>query len=234
MRVTRNSHRPCRRTFIIDYLGMVPYEVALNLQERLKQQRAEGMIPDTVLLLQHRHIYTVGRFRGEGDIIAPPPNIPVCQTNRGGSITYHGPGQLVGYPVMDLRANGLSLREYIYKLEEVVIRLLSGFDIEAQRNGDYPGGVWAGERKICSIGINVGRHVTTHGFALNVNNDLKYFEYIRPCGLQGTTMTSMAELLGQPVLFDAVVNRWILLFSEVFNLGSETHTGLPVEEVAIA
>ena len=223
----------CRKGYIAQYIGKVPYQVALNHQETLRQLRAEGRIPDAVLLLQHPHVYTVGRFRGEEDIIVPPENIPVLRTNRGGSITYHGPGQLVGYPVLDLRANGLNVREYIRKLEEVIIRLLGGFGIESQRNGDRPGGVWAGDRKICSIGINISHHITTHGFALNVNNDLKYFDHIRPCGMEGASMTSMAELLGHPVPFDAIVHNWIRLFSEVFALEREMNLVLPIEEVVI-
>ncbi|MQY80728.1 MAG: lipoyl(octanoyl) transferase LipB [Dehalococcoidia bacterium] len=176
------------------------------------------------------HIYTVGRFRGEEDIIAPPENIPVLPTSRGGSITYHGPGQLVGYPILDLRANGLSVHKYIWKLEEVIIKLIAGFGIDAQRNDTYPGGVWVGGQKICSVGINVSCHITTHGFALNVNNDLKYFRYIRPCGMRGISMTSIAELLGFPVPFAAVVHNWIRLFSEIFELRRETNTMLSVEE----
>ena len=228
-----NINPPCQKEYSVRYLGVVPYESALVRQGTLRQLRAEGVIPDTVLLLQHPHVYTVGRFHGEEDIIAPPENIPVVRTNRGGSVTYHGPGQLVGYPVLDLRANGLGVREYIWKLEEVIIRLLDDFDIEAQRNGDYPGGVWAGGRKICSIGNNVSRHVTTHGFALNVNNDLKYYNYIRPCGLRETAMTSMAEVIGREASLDTVVHNWVHLFSEVFALRPENNAALPVEEAAI-
>ncbi len=228
-----NIGLPYHKTFIVNYLGMVPYESALNQQETLRQLRADGRIPDAVLLLQHPHVYTAGRFRGEEDIINSPENIPVLRTNRGGSITYHGPGQLVGYPVLDLRANGLSVREYIRKLEEVIIGLLRSFGIEAQRNGDRPGGVWAGDRKICSIGINVSHYITTHGFALNVNNDLKYFDHIRPCGMEGTSMTSMAELLGRPVPLDMIVYNWIRLFSEVFALKREMNLVLPIEEAVI-
>lgn len=222
------------KAYSIKYLGVVPYQDALIQQEALRQLRAEGRIPDTVLLLQHRHVYTTGRFRGEKDIIALPGNIPVVHTGRGGGITYHGPGQLVGYPILDLRANGLCVREYIGKLEEVIVRLLGGFDIQAQRHDEYPGGVWVRGQKICSIGINVSHHTTTHGFALNVNNDLKYYDYIRPCGLNGAAMTSMAALLGHRVPFDTVVHNWIKLFPEVFDLRTEKNILLPAEEVALA
>ena len=230
----RDSCQTRQRAYVVKYLGMVPYEDALIRQEALRQLRGEGRIPDTVLLLQHPHVYTTGRFRGEEDIIVTPEDIPVIRTNRGGSITYHGPGQLVGYPVIDLSANGLSVREYIWKLEEVIVRLLGGFDIQAQRHADYPGGVWVRGFKICSIGINVSHHTTTHGFALNVNNDLKYYDYIRPCGLNGAAMTSMAALLGHRVPFDTVVHNWIKLFPEVFDLRTEKNILLPAEEVALA
>ena len=225
---------PHYKTFIVNYLGVVPYEVALKEQERQRQLRAEDKMPDTVLLLQHPHVYTVGRFRGEEDIIARAKEIPVYHTNRGGGITYHGPGQLVGYPILDLKANGLGVREYIWRLEEVIIRLLGDFHIEAQRHSQYPGGVWASGGKICSIGINVSRHITTHGFALNVNNDLKYFENIRPCGLKGTSMTSMAEILGHTVPFDMVISEWINWFSAIFALKPATGGAWPVEVSAIA
>ena len=228
-----NINPPCQKAYSVQYLGVVPYESAFARQETLRRLRAEGVIPDIVLLLQHPHVYTVGRFHGEEDIIDPPENIPVVRTNRGGNVTYHGPGQLVGYPVLDLRANGLGVREYIWKLEEVIIRLLDDFYIEAQRNEDYPGGVWASGRKICSIGINVSRHVTMHGFALNVNTDLKYYNHIRPCGLRGTTMTSMAEVIGRKASFDTVVHSWVHLFSEVFALRPENNAALPVEEAAL-
>ena len=233
MEISDSGQLP-RRTFTAKYPGIVSYEDALRQQETLRRLRAEGKIPDTVLLLQHPHVYTVGRFRGEEDIIVSPENIPVFRTSRGGSITYHGPGQLVGYPIIDLRANGLSVRGYIWNLEETIIRLLARFGIKGQRHDKYPGGVWVGGRKICSIGINVSRHVTTHGFALNVNNDLKYFEFIRPCGITGAVMTSMAELLGYPLPFDELVNSWIQLFSGIFELRRETEAALPVAEVARA
>ena len=157
----------------------------------------------------------------------------MVRNNRGGSVTYHGPGQLVGYPVLDLRVNGLGVREYIWKLEEVIIRLLGDFDIEAQRNEDYPGGVWASGRKICSIGINISRRVTIHGFALIVNNDLNYYNHIRPCGLSGIAMTSMAEIIGREAPFATVAHNWVHLFPEVFALIPGNNAALPVEEAAL-
>jgi len=225
---------PMCKTFLVNYLGVVPYEVALKKQEKLRQLRAEDRIPDAVLLLQHPHVYTVGRFHGEEDIIARAKEIPVYHTSRGGGITYHGPGQLVGYPVLDLRANGLGVRKYVRQLEEVIIRLLGDFHIEAQRHNQYPGGVWVSGRKICSVGINVSHHITTHGFALNVDNDLKYFVNIRPCGLHGNAMTSMAVILGHTVPMDMVISEWINRFSAIFALKPETGSILSLEEAAIA
>ena len=229
-----DANPPWQKEYSVRYLGVVPYESALAQQEALRQLRAEVAIPDIVLLLQHPHVYTIGRFHGEEDIIALPENIPVVRTNRGGSVTYHGPGQMVGYPILDLRASGLGVRQYIWKLEEVIIRLLYDFGIEAQRNDDHPGGVWTGSRKICSIGINISRHITMHGFALNVNTDLKYYNHIRPCGLRAAEMTSMAEVAGCEVPFATVVHNWVHLFSEAFALKSANNESPPVEEVTIA
>ena len=218
------------KIYLADYLGVVPYELALSLQQRLAQARAEGNIPDAVLLLQHPPVFTVGRFRGEEDIIVPPNGIEVLPTNRGGSITYHGPGQLVGYPILNLKENELGVREYIWKLEEVIINLLLGFDIKGQRMAKYPGGVWVGDQKVCSIGIHVSHYITTHGFALNLNTDLRHFEYIRPCGLKNTAMTSISKLLGYPVEVESIIESWLQSFSEIFGLKRETGVFLPAEE----
>ena len=210
------------KIYLADYLGVVPYELALKQQQRLAQARAEGDIPDVVLLLQHPPVFTIGRFRGEEDIIVPPNGIEVFPTNRGGSITYHGPGQLVGYPVLNLKENGLGVREYIWKLEAVIIKLLLNFGIQGCRVAKHPGGVWVGDQKVCSIGIHVSRYITTHGFALNVNTDLRYFEDIKPCGLKNTVMTSISKLLGYSVEVEAIIESWLQSFSEIFGLKRKT------------
>jgi lipoate-protein ligase B len=206
------------KNYVAEYLGMVPYDLALERQQSLAQARAQGTIPDTVLLLQHPHVYTVGRFRGKEDLKTLPEGVDFVHTSRGGSITYHGPGQLVGYPIINLKERGLGVRDYIWKLEEVIIRLLHDFGIEVRRNQNYPGGVWANEKKLCSIGIHASHHIASHGFALNVNTDLSYFDFINPCGLRGTVMTSMSELLGYEVQVEDVVDTWLRWFSEVFGL----------------
>jgi len=210
----------------VTYLGVVPYEHALKLQQRLVQSRVEGSIPDVLLLLQHPPVFTIGRFRGEEDIIVPlerlaQEGIEVFHTNRGGGITHHAPGQLVGYPILNLREHHLGVRQYIWKLEEVIIKLLLALGIQGYRVARYPGSVWVGEKKVCSIGIRVSHHVSMHGFALNVSNDLRYFEYIRPCGLRSGMITSLLELLGHPVKMETITGNLIDWFSETFGLEFE-------------
>ncbi len=214
------------KVYITDYLGVIPYELALEQQQILVQARAEGKISDVVLLLQHPPVFTTGRFRGEEDIIASAETlaqegITVFSSNRGGSVTYHGPGQLVGYPILNLKENGLGVLEYIRKLEEVVIKLLLTFGIQGQRVAKYPGGVWVGEKKICSVGIHVSRYITMHGLALNVNTNLQHFEYINPCGIKGAVITSISKLLGYPVEVEAVIGSLLDAFSKTFGLKCE-------------
>jgi lipoate-protein ligase B len=205
------------------YLGVVPYDLALRLQQALLSARAEGLIPDVLLLLQHPPTFTLGRFKGKEDIIIPREmltreGIAVFDTNRGGSVTYHGPGQLIGYPILNLKEKGMGVRRYIWSLEEVIIRLLHTMGIQGHRVADHHG-VWVGDKKICSVGVNINRHISTHGFAINVGNDLRYFQYIRPCGLASEVMTSVSELSGCSVQVDTVVGDAIQCFSEVFGPG---------------
>ena len=224
--IHEETHSSSKKVYVADYLGVIPYELALKLQQRLMQARAEGKISDVLLLLQHPPVLTIGRFRGEKDIIVPPEvltqkGIAVFHTNRGGSITYHGPGQLVGYPILNLKESRLGVREYIWKLEEVIIKLLLALGVQGYRVAKYPGGVWVGERKVCSIGIHVSHYITMHGFALNVSNDLRYFEYIRPCGLRSEVMTSLSELLGYSVEVEAIIEALLNSFSATFGLKRE-------------
>jgi lipoic acid synthetase len=214
-----------KKVCIAPYMEIVPYEAALKLQQGLMQARAEGRIGDVLLLLQHPLVFTTGRFEGEEDMVVPRERlaregITIFHTNRGGGATYHGPGQLVGYPVLDLKEDGLGVREYIQKLEAVIIELLLALGIQGHRVAEYPG-VWVGEKKVCSVGIHVSHHITTHGFALNVTNDLSYFRYIRPCGLAGEVMTSVSELLGHWVAMETIIEKLLACFSEIFGLGCE-------------
>jgi len=206
------------RTYHAEYLGLVPYDLALERQHLLAQARVQNEIPDTVLLLQHPHVYTIGRFRGQEDLISLPADVPVFYVGRGGGITYHGPGQLVGYPILDLKGLRLGVRDYIYALEQVIIDLLRDLAIDGQRNLAHPGGVWVGGQRICSIGIHVSHYVTTHGFALNVDPDLRYFDGINACGIPGPVMTSISKLLGVAVNVSDVIEIWLKRFSDVFGL----------------
>jgi len=213
------------KVYVADYLGVVPYESALKRQQILVQARAEGKIPDVLLLLQHPPVFTIGRFRGEEDLVVSADvltqeGIAVIHSSRGGSITYHGPGQLIGYPILNLKENGLGVREYIRKLEAVIIETLLELGIRSHRAADYPG-VWVDGEKICSLGIHVSRYITMHGFALNVNTDLQHFEYIKPCGIKGAVMTSISKLLGYPVEVETVIGSLLHSFSETFGLTCE-------------
>jgi lipoate-protein ligase B len=214
-----SSGREC----LAGYLGLIPYDLALRLQQALLSARAQGLISDVLLLLQHPPVFTLGRFRGEEGIIVSREmltceSIAVFHTNRGGSITYHGPGQLIGYPILNLKEKGLGVRQYIWGLEEVIIRLLHTVGIQGHRVAEHRG-VWVGDKKICSVGVNVSSHISTHGFALNVNNKLHCFQYIRPCGLAGEVMTSVLELSGCSAEVETVLSDAIRCFSDVFGLG---------------
>jgi lipoate-protein ligase B len=183
-------------------LGLVPYGRAREAQRRLEAARQGNRVPDLLLLLEHPPVYTRGR-RSEpaelpmGEEWYRMQGIEVCETDRGGRVTYHGPGQLVGYPIVDLGAYGDDVHAYVRRLEEVMISALRRHGIEA---GTIEGltGVWtAGRHKIGAIGIHVSRGVTTHGFAINVSNDLQPFDWIVPCGLEGCRVSSLTAELGE-------------------------------------
>ena len=211
-----------QNNYIANYLGIVPYGIALEQQQRFVKARAEDTIPDILMLLQHPPVFTVGRFRGAEEIIATPEllarqGIFVFHTNRGGSVTYHGLGQLVGYPIINLKEHNLGVREYVWSLEEVIIGVLQSLDIKGHRMGNYPGSIWVKDKKICSIGIKVDHYITMHGFALNVDNDLKHFSYINPCGIkQSDVMTSLSKVFGVKVEVEAIIENVINAFSKVF------------------
>jgi lipoate-protein ligase B len=174
------------------WLGTVEYEHALQLQDAMVAARHEGSIADTLLLLEHPHVYTLGRGAAERYLIAPPPGVRVFRVSRGGQVTYHGPGQLVCYPILKLEGPDRDVHAYLRALESAIIETLHNYGIEAQRR-DRLTGVWVGVRKIASIGVGIRRWITLHGLALNVNSDLGFFEYIVPCGIDGCRMTSMAR-----------------------------------------
>ena len=173
------------------WLGRISYESGLELQERLVHQKASGESDNQLLLLEHEPVYTMGRNRDDtslGEEILLPH--PVHRTNRGGQATYHGPGQLVGYPVLDLQLFGRDLHEYLRFLEEVLIELLAVHGIQGERV-EGKTGVWVRERKIASLGVGVRKWISMHGFAINICGDLSPFNHITPCGLPGVEMTSL-------------------------------------------
>ncbi len=184
-------------TCIAISLGRTDYLTARGLQTSLHAQVADGRLPNLLLLLEHPHVYTLGRRGSLNDILAPPEKlsqlgVEVHHVDRGGEVTYHGPGQLVGYPIVNLRTWGGGPLRYVRALEEVIISTLSDFGIPSE-SGDRPTGVWVGESKIAAIGVKISRGVTTHGFALNVSPDLAYFDHIVPCGMTECRVTSMAS-----------------------------------------
>lgn len=192
-------------------LGLVDYLQALEWQESLVRQRCQGEGGDTLLLLEHPPVFTLGRGADDRNILAPQ-QAPVHRVSRGGDVTFHGPGQLVGYPILDLTAHGRDVHAYLRALETVLIDALAEYGLEAQRKAGLTG-VWVGARKIASIGVGVRRWITYHGFALNVDPELAYFAAIVPCGLAGVRMTSMVECLSRPVRAAEMKNRVVESFA---------------------
>jgi len=202
-------------------LGTVPYREGLELQHRMVEKRQEGLIDDTLLLLEHPAVITQGRSADDHDILAPPDQlaaagVEVVPIERGGETTYHGPGQLVGYPILDLRKHLRSLKKYVYLLEEVFVRYLAEHHrIEASRDDEHRG-VWVGSEKITAVGVAVSRRVTFHGFAFNVNTDLSHFGWIIPCGITDRGQTSLAALTGTQIDMQTVKTAIAETFCRVY------------------
>ena len=206
-------------------LGLVPYEEARDLQKRIEAARHAGEIPDVLLLLEHPPVYTKGRRTdprelGMGEDWYRMQGIDVQESDRGGRVTYHGPGQLVGYPIVSLKPYGDDVQAYVRRLERLMIDSLAPYGIEAEVI-DGLTGVWVGGRppegrKIGSIGVHVSRGVTTHGFAVNVNNDLQPFEWVVPCGIENVRMTSLTRELRAEQDMDAYMDLVSTLFGEIF------------------
>lgn len=183
-----------------NWLGRVGYAEAVALQERTRDEIRAGLRCDRLLLLEHPPVYTLGRNASASDVVASREwlasrGIEVFEADRGGQVTYHGPGQLVGYPVVDLSPDRQDIRRYVRGLEEVLVRTLSDYGLAAEGRREQPEiGVWVGDAKVASLGIHIKRWVTTHGFALNVTTDLSHFDGIVPCGLHGIRMGSIHSL----------------------------------------
>jgi lipoyl(octanoyl) transferase len=211
------------RTIKIIQLSLIEYEAALVLQERLRALRHEKVIGDTLLLLEHPPVITLGR-RGESANIHLPKEvmetmgIKIFEVTRGGDVTYHGPGQIVGYPIFDLHDHGRDLREFVRKLKEVFIRLLQEeYGITAYGDDKKYTGVWVGSEKITAIGLAVRQWVTMHGFAFNVNTNLKHFKWINPCGITEKGVTSLQRLLARPLDMAVVNSQVAQTFCRVFD-----------------
>jgi len=213
-------------------LGETPYLEAWELQRALAGAISQGAIPDTVVMLEHPPVITVGRRTEGGEVHFPPgAAVEVVETDRGGKSTFHGPGQLVCYPILDLNRHGRDVKRYCRDLEEAIIGTLAAFDLEATRI-DGLTGVWLQNppRKICSIGVHISRWVTTHGYALNVDLDPAPFtDWITACGLEHAAFTTMAQELGRPVSVDEVRPAAAAALEDVFQLAFEE---LPADDGA--
>jgi lipoyl(octanoyl) transferase len=200
----------------------VPYAEALTMQRALVEDRRAGRIDDTLILLEHPHVLTLG-VRGDGgrshilatDEALARRGIEVHETGRGGDITYHGPGQLVGYPILDLKPDRCDVHRYVRDLEEVLIRTAAGYGVNAGRI-DGLTGVWVGDDKLAAIGVRISRWITSHGFAFNVTTDLSCFDLIVPCGIHDRGVTSLARLLGRRIDREEVEERVAAQFGLLF------------------
>jgi lipoyl(octanoyl) transferase len=219
------EHKPMveARTLEVRRLGLVPYAEGLELQARLVERRKAGEIPDQLLLLEHPAVITLGvKTRNDrSHVLASAETLEargvgLFESGRGGDVTYHGPGQLVGYPIVDLRPDRCDVHRYVRDLEESLIRAVASFGITAARV-DGLTGVWVGNDKLAAIGVRIARWITSHGFALNVSTDLANFGLIVPCGLADRGVTSIAQLAGPAISMAEVEDAVVQAFAGVFN-----------------
>lgn len=209
-----------RRTLHVRRLGLVEYEDGLAAQKLLVEARARDLIPDTLLLLQHPRVITLGRGASEANLLAPREELrrrgyQIFETDRGGDVTYHGPGQVVGYPILDLKPDRKDVRKYVASVEEVMIRAARAFGIESRRSEGRIG-TWTPAGKLGAIGVHISRWVTSHGFALNVSTDLSDFGAIVPCGISGAGVASLQTLRGSAPSIAEVEDALIRAASEVW------------------
>ena len=203
-------------------LGVVRYQDALDLQRELVEERRGGHVPDLLLLLQHPPVITVG-VKGDGGrshVVASASllttlGVDICETGRGGDVTYHGPGQIVGYPILDLRPDRCDVHRYVRDLEEVMIRICADYRLDGQRC-DGLSGAWIGENKIGAIGVRISRWITSHGFAFNVSTNLDEFNLIVPCGIPNRGVTSLERTAGRDIPIGEVEEAMVRRFCEVF------------------
>jgi len=208
------------RSLTIRRLGRIRYAAGLELQARLVADRQAGRIPDTLLLLEHEPVFTLGRNARRENVLFAEEDLrargfDVFESGRGGDVTYHGPGQVVGYPILDLSPDRRDVHRYVRDLEAVMIAVCADYGIEATRIAGLTG-TWVGQEKIGAIGVRIARWVTSHGFALNVATDLSPFGLIVPCGIRGRGVTSLERLLGRTVAIEQAMDRVEARFAQVF------------------
>jgi len=224
-----------RRRCLLLQMGLVEYGEAFRYQRAIAAARRINALPDTLMLLQHPPVITLGRRADRRNILLPEESlrrdgIAVWQSTRGGDVTYHGPGQIVGYPILGLRDLGMGASRYVHTLEAVIVDWLTRLGLEARQDPRYVG-VWVGDEKIAAIGVAISGGVTTHGFAVNVDPDLSHFQLINPCGITDKGVTSVARLLGRPVAVEEVLPG--LLESFCAGFGMEMIPVMPRELAAL-
>lgn len=219
-----------RNQIVCEYLRTISYKDGLKAQDRAKKSILSSLDKPSgyLYLLEHFPVITNGRFGSDDNYMLPVEQIEklgveVHRSDRGGELTYHGPGQLVAYPILNLRSLNIGVKKYISLLEQVIIDTLSDYDISSERKHGYPG-VWTNGHKIASIGVSVKNGITMHGSALNVSTDLDSFSMIVPCGISDVVVTSIAKVLGKPVNMHEVIDSFTIHFSDVFGVDMKTKT----------
>jgi lipoyl(octanoyl) transferase len=208
------------RTLDVHQLGRRDYGQVWELQKELVDERRLGLVPDTLILVEHDPVYTLGKNSDENHLLdSRNGDVPVYQIERGGDVTFHGPGQLVAYPILDLHDHRQSVSWYIRSLEEVLIKTLARFAIDGRRR-DGLTGIWVGDQKIGALGVRLSRWISMHGVALNVNTDLSFYDGIIPCGIFEYDVTSMADLLGREVEMADVMSKFTAVFRNQFAFDS--------------
>jgi lipoate-protein ligase B len=215
-------------------LGLTDYRTAYGLQKRLHEARVKGLTGDVLLLLEHTPTFTIGKSGKIENVLVSGPQldaegISLYFIDRGGDVTYHGPGQIVGYPILDLKSRGRDVRRFVTEIEEMLIRTLRDYSIPGERDANHPG-VWVGGKEVAAIGLSVRKWVSMHGFALNVNCNLSHFALINPCGFHDRKATSMVEILGEDMPIDGVLGRLIAHYAEVFDAEVVMETSPPLFE----
>lgn len=221
------------RPLEVRHLGVVPYAAATEMQRALVEGRRAGRVPDLLLLLEHPHVITLGVKLGaaRSHLVATQEllsqrGVEVHESGRGGDITYHGPGQLVGYPIVDLRPDRCDVHRYVRDLEEVMIRAAGDFGVRADRIKGLTG-AWVGADKLGAIGVRISKWITSHGFAFNVTTNLDYFRLIVPCGISDRGVTSLAQLTGKPVTLQQAADAIAQNFCDVFDCDSIAAARIP-------